>query len=164
MSTRPVIFGFDGSPAARNAIERTAELLAPAPAISLTVWESALSLIYRWKLPEGFEIAQDVVEAVDTRALEDASKVAAEGADLARANGFDAEPLAQRAYEDSRRTATTAWQEVIRVVEARDAAVVVLGSRGLSGVQSAVLGSVSHGVVNHCKRPVLVVPAEGEAG
>jgi nucleotide-binding universal stress UspA family protein len=163
VSTGPIIFGYDGSPAARNAIERATEVFAPAPAISLTVWESALSLVYRWKLPEGFEIARDVVDVVDTRAQEEAAKVAAEGADIAHANGFDAEPLATRAYEWSRRTATTAWQEVLRVVEAREAAIVVLGSRGLSAVQSAVLGSVSHGVVNHCKCPVLVVPAESEA-
>ena len=36
---------------------------------------------------------------------------------------------------------------------------IVLGSRGLTGMRSLVLGSVSHGVANHSRRPVLIIPA-----
>jgi nucleotide-binding universal stress UspA family protein len=46
----------------------------------------------------------------------------------------------------------------VETAEERDAAAVVVGSRGLTALRSAVLGSVSYGVVHHCKRPVLVVP------
>jgi nucleotide-binding universal stress UspA family protein len=38
----------------------------------------------------------------------------------------------------------------------------VLGSRGITGVRSLVLGSVSHGVANHCRRPVLIIPAAAD--
>jgi nucleotide-binding universal stress UspA family protein len=34
----------------------------------------------------------------------------------------------------------------------------VLGSRGRSGGRSALLASVSYGVVHHSRRPVLIVP------
>ncbi len=34
----------------------------------------------------------------------------------------------------------------------------MLGTRGLSGFKSMVLGSVSHGVAQHAHVPVLVVP------
>jgi nucleotide-binding universal stress UspA family protein len=29
-------------------------------------------------------------------------------------------------------------------------------------VRSLVLGSVSHGVANHCRRPVLIIPAAAD--
>jgi nucleotide-binding universal stress UspA family protein len=38
--------------------------------------------------------------------------------------------------------------------------VIVAGSRGLRGLKSVVLGSVSSGLVNHAGRPVLVIPPE----
>ena len=34
---------------------------------------------------------------------------------------------------------------------------VIMGSRGLSGVKGFLLGSVSHNVVNACSKPVLIV-------
>lgn len=40
-----------------------------------------------------------------------------------------------------------------------DADAVVLGMRGLGGVKSCLLGSFSHGVVQHADRAVLVVPS-----
>jgi nucleotide-binding universal stress UspA family protein len=56
------------------------------------------------------------------------------------------------------------WSTILDVAEERDAALVVLGSRGLSGVKSALLGTVSTPVLHHCSRPVLIVhPVETTA-
>jgi nucleotide-binding universal stress UspA family protein len=38
------------------------------------------------------------------------------------------------------------------------AELIVLGSRGRSGIKSMVLGSVSYGVLHNSERPLLIVP------
>ena len=68
------------------------------------------------------------------------------------------EPLAaaQVAYstrmEDGR-----AATEIVRVADEVEADVVVMGRRGRGGISELLLGSVSHEVAQHCKRPVLLI-------
>ncbi|MGB0092212.1 MAG: universal stress protein [Solirubrobacteraceae bacterium] len=52
---------------------------------------------------------------------------------------------------------------ILAVAADVDAGVIVLGTRGLSGVKSLMLGSVSHAVRHHDDRSVLVVPSSGLA-
>ena len=49
--------------------------------------------------------------------------------------------------------------ELPAYAERMDADLIVIGSRGLGGVTSALLGSVSKGVLKHSKCPVLIVRA-----
>ena len=49
--------------------------------------------------------------------------------------------------------------EVPAYADRMNADLIVIGSRGLGGVTSALLGSVSRGVLKHTGRPVLVVRA-----
>jgi nucleotide-binding universal stress UspA family protein len=46
---------------------------------------------------------------------------------------------------------------IANAAEERDAPGIVMGQRGMSGLKSAVLGSVSRAVVNAYHRPVVVV-------
>jgi len=49
--------------------------------------------------------------------------------------------------------------ELPAYAERMQADLIVIGSRGLGGVASALLGSVSRGVLKHATRPVLIVRA-----
>ena len=50
-------------------------------------------------------------------------------------------------------------ETIVALADSKSADLIVLGSRGRSTVASAVLGSVSQGVLRHATRPVLVVKA-----
>jgi len=54
--------------------------------------------------------------------------------------------------------------ELLKRVEAANHDLVVMGSRGRGAVRSAVLGSVSHYVLNHAGVPVLIVHDEADGG
>lgn len=48
---------------------------------------------------------------------------------------------------------------IAKVADSFDADVVVVGRRGRGGIAELVLGSVSHELVLHCKRPILLISA-----
>ena len=49
---------------------------------------------------------------------------------------------------------------LIGIAQERGAAVVVVGSHGISGLRSRLLGSVSRKLIEHCDWPVLVIRDE----
>ncbi len=143
-----VILCYDGSPAATKAIETAALILGGGPAIVLHVWTAPVPAPRRGsKTPGGDEIAERLRE--DAR--HHAHEIAAEGADLARDAGFDAEPLAVESRDREP-------EIIVQEAERRSAPLVVMGSRGLSGVASVLLGSVSTTVLHASPSPVLVIP------
>ena len=78
-------------------------------------------------------------------------RLAEDGAQQARALGLAAEARAER-YTSS------AWQTIVDAAERDGADLIVMGTRGLSGVRSLLLGSCSHHVAQHARSPVLIVP------
>jgi nucleotide-binding universal stress UspA family protein len=145
-SQRPVLFCYDGSEDAKHAIREAASFVSPRPALVLAAWQDAEALTpMAWAggaLPD--------LEGVFAAARDGAARVAEEGAGIARAVGFDASPLVAEAKGP-------VWMAVQQVVEEHGIEVIVVGSRGLSGVRSLLLGSVSNGIVHHASRPVVVV-------
>jgi nucleotide-binding universal stress UspA family protein len=87
---------------------------------------------------------------VDARRADAAAEAAEDAARRAREAGFDATPLAVR-------SAGPVWETIITIAGEHDAAVIIVGARGLSGIGRAVLGSVSERVARLAGRPVLVV-------
>ena len=81
---------------------------------------------------------------------EDAGRLVAEGVRVADRAGLRSEPLAVE------RTGPV-WKTILDVADRHDVAAVVMGSRGLTGLRSMLLGSVSSAVVGHADRPTLVV-------
>jgi nucleotide-binding universal stress UspA family protein len=50
-------------------------------------------------------------------------------------------------------------EQIVELARARNAPLIVVGSRGLGAVTGALLGSVSSAVIHRADRPVLVVPS-----
>lgn len=150
---RPVLLCFDGSDNAAAAIAQAGDLLVPREAVVLTAWEP----VAVWEPHDPATILTAPVSKLASSSLgldEITAELARERADqgvaLARAAGFRAQG---RVGEGK------AWRVICDLAEELAAQTIVIGARGLSRVQSALLGSVSAAVVVHAKQPVLVVSA-----
>jgi nucleotide-binding universal stress UspA family protein len=149
----PVVVAYDGSELAKAALRHAAELFAGRPAVLATVWEPGLAMIAAGP-PDSFGMEAlpdpELVREMDRGQRDHASKVATEGAELARSLGLAAEPFA---VADEMDVATT----LIDLARERGAAAVVVGSRGVSGLRSHLLGSVARKLIAHGDVPVLIV-------
>jgi nucleotide-binding universal stress UspA family protein len=147
-----VLLCYDGSADARFAIDRTGTFLKSSPAVVLSVWEPFIDAMARAGLGLAYSEINFDVDEVDARAERHAMALADEGAARAREVGLDAQPRA------TARNGSVA-AAILDVADEIDAAVIVLGTRGLTGLKSLLLGSVSHAVVQHADRAVVVVPS-----
>ena len=147
-----ILIAYDGSADSRSAIEHAGELLGGASATVLTVWEPFVDLMTR--TTSGFGMAPEMVDvaAIDKANRESAEQSAQEGSELARKAGLDARP---RTCSQE----TTVASAILSQAEEVGASAIVMGSRGLTGVKSLLLGSVSHAVIQHTDRTVIVVPS-----
>lgn len=147
----PVLFCYDGSEGSRAAMAAAAELVArPAPAVVLTIWQPAAVLLARAGGFGGTYLSNE--EQVDGEQEQLAREAAEEGAERARALGYDASARVERAAQG-------AGQVIVELADELDARLIVCGRRGRGAVTSALLGSVSHTVLAHAGRPVLIAPA-----
>jgi len=145
MNDAMILICFDGSDAAVHAIDAAAELFGPRRALVLDVGPvltpaESVAVLAPMAPAAAFEETNEV----------DAAERARVGAERARRAGFDAEARAN--------LAAPTWEGIVDVADEIDAAVIVLGSRGLTGAREVLEGSVSHQVAEHAGRPVLIVP------
>ena len=100
----------------------------------------------------GAAVNQDAVDAIVGEVKSGAQEVVTEGARLAREAGLDVTPLVE--------VGVPVWRRIVEVAKERDMSLVVLGSRGRSGLGYVLLGSVATAVAQHSKRSVLIVHAK----
>jgi nucleotide-binding universal stress UspA family protein len=128
--TGPAVIGYDGSPAAKQAVKQSASVLAATRALVVVVWEPGLA--YELVQPDVLPAPIDIRAAmeVDRAMYDQARRLASEGATLAREVGFvDAEAIA-----------------------------VVAGTHGHKGLR-ALLGSTTRDLIEQSPCPVLVTRA-----
>lgn len=163
MANGPIIIAYDGSPAARAAVLRTGELCSPRSVLIVTVWEPGLGELMLVPDPTGLGTTMmpydpTVAREIDREVKDRAQALALDGVDLARSVSLLAEPLVIEDVSDVAGAILTAAKE-------HDAAAIVIGSRGHSGLRSRLLGSTSAAVLKGAeRRPVLVVHAASEQG
>lgn len=155
-SDGPVLICYDGSEHAKDAVRNAARLLAVKDALVVTVWQPTADLdAFAWygAGPNMVNFAE-----LDRAGAEAGGRVAEEGARIAREAGVRAEAIAIEATPP-------VWKTIVETADLHDAAAIVMGSRGLSGLRSMLLGSVSNAVVHHTDRPTLVIhhPREDDA-
>jgi nucleotide-binding universal stress UspA family protein/MFS family permease len=145
----PVLFAYDGSPLAVDAIaEAGRQLPARRDAIVLTVWRTfGVGFIPEAGAQFDAACAGEVGQA--------AGETAAHGAALAEAAGFRAQPLAVQG--------TPVGKAVIDAADDYDASLIVLGAHGRGGLGGRIAGSVAADVASRSQRPVLIVHDHGGA-
>jgi nucleotide-binding universal stress UspA family protein len=153
MTPPPALLCFDGSDDAAAAIREGGELLGPRAATLLTVWEplatwapydpaTVLSGGLSGLASEELGLDQ-IAEGLGRETME-------RGLAVAREAGFEAV---------GQLSCGKPWRVICETAQELGAAPIVIGARGLSRVQSLLLGSVSAAVVAHAQRPVLVIPS-----
>jgi nucleotide-binding universal stress UspA family protein len=155
----PVVLAYDGSDEGREAIAVTARLFERRPAVVVHVWESPVqhTLSSRALSAPRLREIREITSDLHTMLASVAASTVEEGAALARGAGLQA---TGEALESS----AGIWRTISSVAAERRAALLIVGSRGRGGAASALLGSVSGGLVQNVEMPTLVVPGDSRRG
>lgn len=156
MALHKVLIAYDGSDNAAHAITVAAELLGTRDgriaADVVHAWEPIASAAARSAI---YAVAYDDTAELVERERRHATELTERGVALAAAAGFDATGYA-------RSVNGPLWASIVDAVTELDPQLVVMGTRGLTGLRSALSGSVSHLVTSHSPVPVLTIPLAPE--
>jgi nucleotide-binding universal stress UspA family protein len=146
--SKPVLFCYDGSDGSRTALGAAVDVILPADAVVLVVWMPAAVQLAR---AGSFVVAVPNEGEIDEEEAAIARQVAEEGAAGLRGRGYRASARIAEATESVAKT-------IDEIAEEIDARLVVCGQRGRGAIRSVLLGSVSHALATHTRRPLLIAP------
>jgi nucleotide-binding universal stress UspA family protein len=149
-----VLICYDGSADAQAAIDRAGLLMPGSGAMVLVIWETLVETLTRngtLGMGSGMVGVYDD-DGTDAALKKAALDTATDGVQRAIAAGLVAESRVVNRRHDIA-------ADILAVAGDVEADVIVLGTRGLGPVKSLMLGSVSHAVLHHADRPVLVIPS-----
>jgi nucleotide-binding universal stress UspA family protein len=152
----PALIAYDGSEGARVAIAAAGRLLGGRPALLVNVWNSPMRNTLSGRALAGAPVGDLREFSADYEQMfaDAAAALVEEGEGLAREAGLEA-------TGETIESGSGAWRALAEVASDRGAAVIVAGSRGRGGLASAILGSVSSGLVHNVETPALIVrPSE----
>ncbi|MGP0033512.1 MAG: universal stress protein [Solirubrobacteraceae bacterium] len=145
---KPVLFCYDGSDGSKTALRAVVDMIKPGDAVVLVVWMPASVQLAR---AGSFIVSVPNEGEIDEQEAKVAQRIAEEGAESARTHGYHASARIAQANESVAET-------IEEIAEEIDACLIVCGQRGRGMLGSALLGSVSHALAGHTKRPVLIAP------
>ncbi len=145
---KKILVAIDGSEQSKKAEDYAIELAKnlKGDITAVTVVEIAAATVSTGSdmfYPQAFEIAMDL-DAMK----ENSGKLLNEFTKKAKDEGLDIETSMKIGH---------VWTEIIDECEEKNCDLIVLGSKGLSGITRMLLGSVAENVTRHSKCPVLVV-------
>lgn len=136
-----ILVAVDGSACADNAFGSAAEL---AKKFGSKLY--AICVVHTPSMPS---VDRETVRALEGQLQIEARLMLSRYYTLARSKyGIEIETILAQGYPS---------RVIVDTAKAKDVDLIVVGSRGLSGIKELFLGSVSHGVVRSAKQPVLVV-------
>jgi nucleotide-binding universal stress UspA family protein len=146
---KTIVVGVDGSEGGKAALEFAVEeaALRGARLKVVTAWEIPPAVVAGLAADSGF-FDQSLMEA-----RQHAEAIVAEA--VARAAQLQPSVVLEPRVVEGHEAKTL-------LEEAKDASLIVVGSRGHGGFTGLLLGSISQQVVNHARCPVTVVPAVTE--
>jgi nucleotide-binding universal stress UspA family protein len=138
---KKILIATDGSASAREAVETGLELATEQDAEIMIVHVAPRLDVYPWSGVGVASAFPHELTAADRAPLVEAEQLASERGVDATTELLRGDPI----------------DEIVAYADSEDVDLIVIGSRGHGAFASALLGSVSLGVMHETRRPVLVV-------